>query len=105
MQVYVSKAFSEAVANCPKKDMKLFIDRVNTLKCMSKTEIITSDQVVSLFKDKDIVLYAYHIRDEVYALFAFNEKKDVVILDEVKLINDKIESFVYADELHIERQE
>jgi mRNA-degrading endonuclease RelE of RelBE toxin-antitoxin system len=98
VRVFISKAFSTAILNLPRKEKEIFNEKVDILKNMTQKDITESDAVIKLIDKKDLVVYAYNIQASVYVLFTFKEKNKIILLDEIELINDnEIKSLVYSD--------
>lgn len=98
MQIFMSKAFASAISNKSKEEVGFFNEEVNVLKEMNKTDIINLDKVIELTNSKNMVIYAYNIRESIYVLFAFKSKNEMVIFDEFELLDgNKLKSLVYPD--------
>ena len=105
MQIFISKDFSSKLIERTEKEMKVFNEKINELKSMNKTTILNRDDVVVLTSNENITVYAYNIQSSVYVLFAFKEKNEIVLLDELKFISkNKIESLVYGDTNNVGEQ-
>ena len=96
MQVFVGKLFASMIENYPEEEKRRFIENINPLKKMSKTDIINSDCIVQLPNTNQIILYAYNTQGSMYLVFTFKDKNTLVLLDEIELINNReIRSLVY----------
>ena len=106
MQIFVSKDFSSKLVKRTEEEIKFFNEKINVLKSMSKTEIVNREDIVVLTSNKNIIVYAYNIQPSVYVLFAFKEKNEIVLLDELKMISkNEIESLVYGELSNKEEQD
>lgn len=98
MKILISSELSNAIKKLPTEDMVSFVERVNELEKLNKKEILSSPNLIELFKSQDATFYAYNIHKSIYVVFAF-QKKSIVLLDRIKLINkNDIESLVYTSE-------
>ena len=97
MQIFVSKTFSSKLMERTEEQLKMLNDRINELKSMNKTDIINREDVAELTRNKGVTVYAYHMQDSTFVLFAFKEKNEIVLLDEFKLIGkNEVESLIYG---------
>lgn len=97
MRVFISKAFSDAIINIPKEEIKIFHEKIEVLKITPQKDILELEDIITLIDKKDLVLYAYNIKESTYVVFVIKEKNKLVLLDKIELIGDEIKSLVYSD--------
>ncbi len=97
MKILITKALSNALLNQSSEKVHSFLESLDKLKSLNKTEIRELDTVVKLSKNSSSELYAYKISTESYALFSFSSKKELVIIDIIKLVDNKEIEFLVAE--------
>lgn len=98
MKVLLSNKVSTYINNLPQDQNKSYIDKFKKLITKSKTEILNLEDIVDLSENESIKFYAYFISDGKYAVFAFNEKNNIIIVDLIELTNSGIKSLTISAE-------
>ena len=97
MKIYLTNELSEALLKLPREEIDRFIDSVDRIKDLNKTEILNLDKTVELFKENGVSFYAYNLFESTYVLFSFKPKKTMVLLDVIELDNDELTFMVYTE--------
>lgn len=95
MKVLMTHRLYEAIEKLPVDKIKLFVNAIDKIEDLNKTEILKLDKIVKLSKEGEKELYAYEMGEPYYALFMFRPKKTMIILDIMKMVDrDSIEFLV-----------
>lgn len=97
MKIYLTNELSDALLKLPKEQIKKFIDAVDRIKDLNKTEILNLDKTVELFKEKGVSFYAYNLYGNTYVVFAFRPKKIMLLLDVMEMKDEDLNFMVFSD--------
>ena len=94
MKIYLSDSFSNVMVQQPKEELSTFIEYIDKLVGKIKTEVLSMDEVVLLYKEDKRKVYAYSIPGDYYIVFTFSKKNDLLIIDRIQLNNGEVESLI-----------
>lgn len=97
MKVLLSNKLSIALINSGKEVSSQFIRDVEELEKMSREEILDSNSVMLLESRDGIDLYVFYAGDSRYYLFAFKNKRTIVVMDAMELKDKKLKSIAYSE--------
>lgn len=98
MKILLTNDFSNSMAQKPKDEINALIDSVDKLNGLTKTKILSLDEVISLSAPEEKrKIYAYNISNNYYVVFVFTNKNDMVLVDRIQLNNGSIVSLTYPD--------
>lgn len=100
MKVIMTNDLSEALLKLPVEKIKSFINAIDGIKDLNKSEILALDKTIKLAEKNNTELYAYEISDPFYVLFAFLPKQTIILIDIMELIDGKdLKFLVFSEKL------
>lgn len=89
MKIKLTKDLSDALLKQPNEIVKKFIEAIDRIKDLNKTEILALDKTVVLTRVDNVDVYAYNLGGSMYVLFAFLPQKTMLLLDVIELVDGK----------------
>ena len=98
MKILLTSDFGDAMKTQSQETIEVFVEAIDKLEDMVKPQILLMDTITDLSSPEDKTkLYAYHIVDKDYVVFAFTPKNQMLLIDYVTLNGSNIKSVTYPD--------
>lgn len=91
MEVLFGNRITEYINKLPPEEQTSILSVIKPLKAKTKSEIKQLKETSVLSEEEEPVIYGYYMGDSKYALFGFRDKKTLVIVDIVKLVDNKMQ--------------
>lgn len=91
MEVLFGNKITDYINKLPQEEQTGILSVIKPLKAKTKSEIEQLKETSVLSEEEEPVIYGYYMGDSKYALFGFRDKKTLVIVDIVRLVDKKIE--------------
>lgn len=98
MNILFTDKVSGYINEIPQEEGLNILGKLIELKDDTKTEILERNETIQLSEGESTPIYAYYLDNHEYVIFGFKDRKNMLVLDIIKLIDNKIVSHTLKQE-------